>query len=94
MNIPEIITADSKDLKRVKGVLKLGFASDTLVRWIFPDAANYLKSFDVWMKEFSKIAFENDVVYAEKNFSPHRQHHFHRQSWKILSSTHQNSLNN
>ena len=69
MNIPEIITADSKDLERVKGVLKLGFASDTLVRWIFPDAANYLKSFDVWMKEFSKIAYENDVVYAEKNFT-------------------------
>ena len=52
MNVPEIVTADSKDLERVKGVLKLGFASDTLVRWVFPDAANYLKSFDVWMKNF------------------------------------------
>jgi len=69
MSIPEIITADLKDLERVKGVLKLGFTSDALVRWVFPDPANYLKSFDVWMQEFSKIAYENDVVYSEKNFA-------------------------
>jgi len=25
MNVPEIITADRKDLDRIKGVLKLGF---------------------------------------------------------------------
>ena len=69
MNVPEIITSDLKDLERIKGVLKLGFASDALIRWIFPDAANYLKSFDLWMQEFSKIAFENDLVYSEKNFA-------------------------
>ena len=46
MNVPEIITSDPKDLESIKGVLKLGFASDALLRWIFPDAANYLKSFD------------------------------------------------
>ena len=32
MNIPKIITADHKDLDRIKGVLKLGFASDALLR--------------------------------------------------------------
>ena len=45
MNVPEIITAERKDLVRIKGVLKLGFSSDALLRWVFPDAANYLKSF-------------------------------------------------
>ena len=69
MNVPEIITADRKDLDRIKGVLKLGFASDALLRWVFPDAANYLRSFDLWMQEFSKIAYENDLVYSEKNFA-------------------------
>ena len=69
MNVPEIITADRKDIDRIKGVLKLGFASDALLRWVFPDAANYLKSFDLWMQEFSKIAYENDLVYSEKNFA-------------------------
>tara|TARA_B100000287_G_scaffold45113_1_gene40408 strand:- start:859 stop:1440 length:582 start_codon:yes stop_codon:yes gene_type:complete len=68
MNIPEIVKATIKDLERIKGVLKLGFASDALMRWVFPDASAFLKSFDVWMEEFSKIALENDIVYSEKNF--------------------------
>ena len=69
MSVPEIIKADLKDLERVKGVLKLGFASDALLRWVFPDSANYLKSFDVWIQEFSKIAYKNDLVYSEINFA-------------------------
>ena len=69
MNVPKIITADLSDIERVKGVLKLGFASDALLRWIFPDAGNYLKSFDLWMTEFSKIAYEHNLVYSEQNFA-------------------------
>ncbi|MDB9701025.1 GNAT family N-acetyltransferase [Gammaproteobacteria bacterium] len=69
MNVPKIITADLIDLERVKGVLKLGFASDALLRWVFPDAQNYLKSFDLWMIEFSKIAYEHNLVYSEQNFA-------------------------
>ena len=69
MNIPKIITAEKKDLERVKGVLKVGFSSDALLRWVFPDASSYLKSFDLWMQEFLKIAYKNDLVYTEENFS-------------------------
>ena len=68
MNIPNIVKASSKDLEHVKGVLKLGFASDALIRWVYPDASSYLKCFDIWMEEFSKIAFENNIVYSEENF--------------------------
>ena len=68
MDIPKIIKAPQKDLDRVKGVLKLGFASDALIRWVFPYAASFLKCFDIWMEEFSKIAFENNIVYSEDNF--------------------------
>jgi len=68
MNIPNIVKASSKDLEHVKGVLKLGFASDALIRWVYPDASSYLKCFDMWMEEFSKIAFENNIVYSEENF--------------------------
>ncbi len=68
MNIPKILQASKADLERVKGVLKLGFASDALLRWVFPDASSFLKCFDIWMEEFSKIAFENNTVYSEKNF--------------------------
>ena len=68
MNIPKIVKASITDLERVKGVLKLGFASDALLRWVFPDASSFLKCFDIWMEEFSKIAFENNIVYSEENF--------------------------
>ena len=68
MSIPKIVKATTEDLERVKGVLKLGFASDALLRWVFPDSSAFLKSFDVWMEEFSKIAFKNNTVYSETNF--------------------------
>ena len=68
MNIPQIIQASETDLERVKAVLKLGFASDALLRWVFPDASSFLRCFDIWMEEFSKIAFENNIVYSEENF--------------------------
>ena len=68
MKIPKIVQASITDSERVKGVLKLGFASDALLRWVFPDASSFLKCFDIWMEEFSKIAFENNIVYSEENF--------------------------
>jgi ribosomal protein S18 acetylase RimI-like enzyme len=68
MKIPKIEQASITDSERVKGVLKLGFASDALLRWVFPDASSFLKCFDIWMEEFSKIAFENNIVYSEENF--------------------------
>ena len=68
MKIPKIVQASITDSERVKGVLKLGFASDALLRWVFPDASSFLRCFDIWMEEFSKIAFENNIVYSEENF--------------------------
>ena len=68
MKIPKIVQASITDSERVKGVLKLGFASDALLRWVFPEASSFLKCFDIWMEEFSKIAFENNIVYSEENF--------------------------
>ena len=67
MNTPKIIKSSAADLEPVKGVLTLGFSSDALLRWVFPDASSYLKCFDVWMEEFSKIAFANNIVYSEEN---------------------------
>ena len=37
-NYPKIITADKRNKDHVKAVLKLGFSSDALLRWVFPDA--------------------------------------------------------
>ena len=65
--LPEIIRANEKNKEQIKSVLKLGFSNDDLLRWVFPSADSFLKSFDIWMEEFSKIAFENNIVYSEEN---------------------------
>ena len=62
-----LLKHSAADLEPVKAVLTLGFSSDALLRWVFPDPSSYLKCFDVWMEEFSKIAFENNIVYSEEN---------------------------
>ena len=48
-NYPKIIKTDKKNKDQVKAVLKLGFSSDALLRWVFPDANSFLNSFDLWM---------------------------------------------
>ena len=47
--LPEIIRANKKNIEQVKSVLKLGFSNDDLLRWVFPSADSFLKSFDIWM---------------------------------------------
>ena len=67
-NYPKIIRTDKKNKDQVKAVLKLGFSSDALLRWVFPDANSFLINFDLWMGEFSKKSFENNIVFSEENF--------------------------
>ena len=43
MDKPKIVKSSIADLKRVKAVLTVGFSSDALLRWVFPDASSYLK---------------------------------------------------
>ncbi len=69
MPSPVIIKAKSDAQEQLKGVLKLGFSSDALLRWIFPDARLYLESFDLWIDEFSKLAFEHDIFFAEATYA-------------------------
>ena len=69
MDSPTIIRAAETNKEQVKGVLKLGFANDALLRWVFPDAKAYLESFDHWMEEYSKISFKHDICFAEASFA-------------------------
>ena len=69
MIIPSIIRSPEANKDRVKGVLKVGFANDALIRWVFPDAKAYLESFDHWMEEYSKISFKHDICFAEASFA-------------------------
>ena len=69
MQSPNIIRAQASDKDQLKSVLKLGFANDALIRWVFPQAKGYLNSFDQWMEEFSKAAFKHDIFFAEESFA-------------------------
>ena len=69
MQSPNIIRAQASDKDKLKSVLKLGFANDALIRWVFPQAKAYLNSFDQWMEEFSKAAFKHDIFFAEESFA-------------------------
>ena len=71
MNIPTIVKSSAADLEPVKAVLTLGFSSDALLRWVFPDASSYLKCFDIWMEEYSKIAFEIILFTQKKIYLVH-----------------------
>ncbi len=55
MNTPKIVQASIDDLNKVKGVLTLGFASDALLRWVFPDASSYLRVLIYGWKNFQKF---------------------------------------
>ena len=67
-NYPKIITADKRNKDHVKAVLKLGFSSDALLRWVFPDANSFLKNFDLWMDEFSKKSFCSHVKFPTESY--------------------------
>ena len=69
MDSPTIIRAAETNKEQVKGVLKLGFANDALLRWVFPDAKAFLESFDHWMEEYSKISFKHDICFTEASFA-------------------------
>ena len=68
VEIPKIINVDSSKAEEVKSALILGFASDPLIRWIFPNPVKYLRSMEFWMEEFSKLSFANKGVFADENF--------------------------
>ena len=54
MEIPKVNNVDESKAEEVKAAITLGFTADPLIRWIFPDPQKYLRSFAVWMDEFSK----------------------------------------
>ena len=85
MDPPTIIRAQIRDKQKIKAVLKLSFSSDPLVRWVFPDPNMYLKFFDIWMEEFSKISFSENIVFAEDN--KHKVINIAKDQWKQSSDS-------
>lgn len=67
MNPPNIITAKEEHRDQITHSIVIGFSTDPLTRWFWPDAATHLKAgpaFDA----FGGGSIDNDTAYATENF--------------------------
>ena len=67
MDLPEIRTAATTERERVIATIIMGFSSDPLTRWFWPDAASYLASgpaFDA----FAGAAVDAGTAFVSSNF--------------------------
>ena len=67
MNIPKVRLAEKQDKERLLATILLGFSSDPFVRWLWPEASNYLEctpGFDA----FGGGSVETGSAYITENF--------------------------
>ena len=65
---PPVRVAGAADEKAAVGVIRMGFGSDPVARWTYPDPENYLSAFPEFIRAFAGKAFECGTAYvAEEN---------------------------
>ena len=69
MTIQTTVPAESEDATRTIAALVTAFADDPFIRWMFPDAHQYLSAFPLVLKHFAGAAFENGTGYRSDDFS-------------------------
>ena len=67
MHPPEIFTAREENRDRVIQSLILGFSSDPLARWFWPEAATYLQA-GPGLDAFGGRAIDSGCAYVIQNF--------------------------
>lgn len=65
---PSAIRATAADRDRAMATLVTAFVSDPFIRWMFPDAQQYLVYFPQVLKFFAGRAFEHDCAYRAADF--------------------------
>lgn len=68
MTDPAVVAAQPKDHKRAIASLVTAFADDPFIRWMFPDARQYLSAFPLVLKHFAGRAFEHGSAYRSRDF--------------------------
>ncbi len=63
MTLPTISTATADDRERVFQTITLGFSADPVSRWIWPEAADYLKYMRAFAEAFGGRAFDSNSAY-------------------------------
>ena len=69
MTIPVVKTAMESDEASVIDALKLAFAADPAVRWVWPDPQKYLSHFSIFARAFGGKAFANKSAHYVGNYS-------------------------
>lgn len=69
MTIQTAVPAQTEDATRTIAALVTSFADDPFIRWMFPDAHQYLSAFPLVLKYFAGAAFENGTAYRSADFS-------------------------
>lgn len=68
MNATTVVAADSADYDRTVATLGAAFIADPLMRWMFPDASQYLRNFPLVAKYFGGGAFDHSSAYRSIDF--------------------------
>jgi ribosomal protein S18 acetylase RimI-like enzyme len=69
MTVPIVKTAMESDEASVIDALKLAFAADPAVRWVWPDPQKYLSHFSSFARAFGGKAFSNKSAHYAGNYS-------------------------
>jgi len=62
-------TAQSEDTQRVLNTLTLAFAADPAVRWMYPDAQQYLQYFPAFAYAFGGAAIARRTAFVSEGYS-------------------------
>ena len=68
MFAPSAISASTMDRERLMATLVTAFTSDPFVRWMLPDARQFLTYFPQVLKFFAGGAFDNNSAYRSEDF--------------------------
>jgi hypothetical protein len=69
MTAPIVKTATESEEVSVIDALKLAFAADPAVRWVWPDPPKYLSHFSSFARAFGGKAFANKSAHYVGNYS-------------------------
>ena len=69
MQSPKTVPASPDEFDRVISTLVAAFIADPFIRWLFPDARQYLAYFPQVLKYFAGAAFEHDGAYRTDDFT-------------------------
>lgn len=69
MTSPSISSANASNQQRAISTIVMGFSSDPVARWIFPEPHQYLTYFTAFVPPFAGQAFEHGSAYCTDNFA-------------------------